>query len=76
MKLICIHCAIKAFLDGTAVEAREETVEEHMIRCHPGPYAEVMRERRELERRLSEKEGWGDDIEGDSGQAKGRRSTS
>lgn len=37
MPLVCIHCALVAFVAGeTSPIPRDETVAEHMARAHPG----------------------------------------
>jgi hypothetical protein len=55
MPLVCIHCSLKAFLDGTpAPDLGEQTSEEHMQRYHPDLDA-TRSERQELERRAAER---------------------
>ena len=56
MPLVCIHCAMRAKVAGEAWPTGhqpDETIAEHMRRCHPNP-DETERERAELEAKLTE----------------------
>lgn len=51
MPTICIHCAMRALLDGEQPPVFSESPEEHASRMHPDP-VENTRERKELEAQL------------------------
>lgn len=51
MALVCIHCSLKAMLNGEPPPSFDEEPEEHVARLHPDP-VENWKERRELEARL------------------------
>ena len=53
MFVVCVQCAVRAHVKGVPYPAVEETIEEHMRRCHPDPVA-TQAERRELMQRLTE----------------------
>ena len=50
--LACIHCSMKALLDGKPSPVFDETPEEHMARAHPDMEATI-RERAELTERFA-----------------------
>lgn len=52
---ICLQCAMKALLADELPPLFAEDPEEHMLLVHPDPVATQL-ERRDLERRLKEKE--------------------
>jgi hypothetical protein len=56
MPLVCIQCAMRAFLDGRLPPTFDETLEAHMAREHPDPVA-TKAERQELEKQLAHKLG-------------------
>lgn len=51
--IVCIQCSMRAMLDGKSPPAFDETLEEHMRRCHPDPVA-TQKERQEMERLMAE----------------------
>lgn len=51
MPLLCIHCMLRALLNGQPVPKFEETVGEHLARVHPDLQAAQV-ERRQMEREL------------------------
>ena len=54
MAIVCIQCSMRALLNGEPVPRFDETLTEHMRRCHPDPAA-TQSERRELEKKLTKK---------------------
>ena len=52
--IVCIPCAMQALLAGQPSPTFDETMEAHLARCHPDPAA-TQRERKELERRFTER---------------------
>lgn len=54
MTTMCIQCAMKAIAEGRKPELFDETIDDHMARCHPDPQFTAT-ERKELERKLAEK---------------------
>ncbi len=54
--IVCIQCALRAIVNGTPYKGEgDETLEAHMLRCHPDLEA-TRRERRELEAKIYELE--------------------
>ena len=53
MPTLCIHCALRALVEGEVPGAVEDTPEAHLARVHPDPEA-TRRERADLERRAAD----------------------
>lgn len=52
--VVCIQCALKAFVEGTPTQVFQETMVEHMARYHPD-LEQTRLERQDLERAAEEK---------------------
>lgn len=50
--IICIQCSMRAVLDHKTPPVFDETLEQHMSRCHPDPVA-TQKERHEMEQKLN-----------------------
>ena len=53
-EVFCLHCGMKALLEGRAPATFDETPEEHMARCHPDREA-CEREREKFGAELEER---------------------
>lgn len=52
--IVCIQCSMRELLADRPSPAFDETMEQHLARCHPDLEA-TQRERQELERQLAKK---------------------